>query len=148
MPKDWLSIRVELEGGRGLILDPPPGRVMVAGPRHTFEQMAVAIDRAFARWDLSHLHEFRLPDGRRVGFPDGEDPAVIDHSQLSVGAALNEEDVFEYVFDFGDDWRHRCAVVSAKTDPREEAGVVPRAPLPIWGWGWIPDQYGREREDE
>jgi len=41
---------------------------MIVGPSHTFEQFAEAIDAAFARWDLSHLHEFELTDGRRIGY--------------------------------------------------------------------------------
>jgi len=42
----------------------------MVGPGHTFAQPADAINRAVACWDLSHLHEFELPDGRRIGFPD------------------------------------------------------------------------------
>jgi hypothetical protein len=55
-----LRIRVDLLGGRGIELDPTPGRVMIVGPSHTFEQFAESIDSAFARHDLSHLHEFEL----------------------------------------------------------------------------------------
>ena len=44
----------------------------MVGPRHTFAQLAEAIDVAFARWDLSHLHVFELPNGRRVGFADAD----------------------------------------------------------------------------
>lgn len=31
-----------------------------------------------------------------------------------------------------------------KVDPLEELGVRPDVPLPYWGWGSIPDQYGRQ----
>ena len=34
-----------------------------------------------------------------------------------------------------------------KADPVEEYGALPERPVAIWGWGWIPDQYGRERFD-
>lgn len=34
MPDNWLEIRVRLLHGRGTALDPPPGRVLVVGPRH------------------------------------------------------------------------------------------------------------------
>ena len=51
---------------------------------------------------------------------------------------------FDYTFDFGDDWRHRCAVGPEKADPEEEYGEKPSAPVAIWGWGAIPDQYGRD----
>jgi precorrin-8X/cobalt-precorrin-8 methylmutase len=33
-------------------------------------------------------------------------------------------------------------------DPVEVYGVAPAAPVPIWGWGSIPDQYGRRTEDD
>ncbi len=37
-----------------------------------------------------------------------------------------------------------------KADVRQEwgAGPLPRQPVAIWGWGVIPDQYGRESAAE
>jgi hypothetical protein len=29
---------------------------------------------AFARWDLSHLHEFDVSDGRVIGYPTDDHP--------------------------------------------------------------------------
>jgi hypothetical protein len=145
--RTWLQVRVELLGGGGIGCDPPPGRVFIVGPGHSFEQLAEAIDAAFARWDLSHLHEFELPDGRRVGFPsDDYAPELVweDHAALKVARELKPGQQFSYVFDFGDDWRHRCRVLDEKVDPVEECGTTPRGPVATWGWGWIPDQYGRE----
>ena len=147
MAHTWLKIQVELLGGRGVECDPPPGRVLIVGPSHSFEQLAEAIDAAFARWDLSHLHEFELPDGRKVGFPsDDYAPDLVweDHAMLKVARELKPGQEFSYVFDFGDDWRHRCRVLLEKADPAEEYGAPPKGPVAIWGWGWIPDQYGRE----
>jgi hypothetical protein len=46
-------------------------------------------------------------------------------------------------FDLGDHWRHRCVVERDKADPVKEYGHVPDRPVAIWGWGSIPDQYGR-----
>jgi hypothetical protein len=91
MAAEWLAIRVELTGGRGIGLDPQPGRVLLVGPRHTFADLAEAVNAAFARWDLAHLHEFRLADGRRIGYAE-EDPAVVDQAQLAVASALHEGD--------------------------------------------------------
>ena len=147
MARTWLQVRVELLGGGGIDCDPPPGRVFIVGPGHSFEQFAEAIDAAFARWDLSHLHEFELPDGRRVGFPsDDYAPELVweDHAALKVARELKPGQQFSYVFDFGDDWRHRCRVLDEKVDPVEEYGTTPRGPVSTWGWGLIPDQYGRE----
>lgn len=146
MAKTWLQIRVELEGGRDIECDPRPGRIFMLGPRHTFAQLAEAIDVAFARWDLSHLHGFELPDGRRVGFADvdPEEHGWLDHDALKVTREFAPGDEFGYTFDLGDDWRHSCRV-EEKIDPHLlfEAGALPSRPMPIWGWGWMPDQYGR-----
>lgn len=151
MARTWLQIRVELVSGLGADFDPPPGRMMIVGPGHTFAQLADAINAAFARWDLSHLHEFELADGRRIGFPSDDyapDLEWEDHARLKVAKELEPGDEFVFVFDFGDDWRHRCRVLEEKVDPADEYGSPPDRPVPIWGWGWIPDQYGRETLEE
>ena len=138
---------MELLGGGGVTCDPPPGRVFIVGPSHSFADFAEAIDAAFARWDLSHLHEFELADERLIGFPDDSfEPDVVwlDHAQLKVAREVKPGDEFSYVFDLGDNWRHRCVVEPEKADPAEEYGEISARPVAIWGWGWIPDQYGRE----
>jgi hypothetical protein len=150
MARTWLRIKVDLLGGGGVTCDPPPGRIFIVGPPHTFEQFAQAIDAAFARWDLSHLHEFELADGRLIGFPSDEfEPDVVwlDHAKLKVCRTVKAGDRFEYVFDLGDNWTHRCVVEPAKVDPVMEYGLIPSTPVVIWGWGWIPDQYGRRSFD-
>jgi hypothetical protein len=147
--RTWLQIRVELLGGRDIVCEPPPGRVLMVGPAHSFAELAEAIDAGFARWDLAHLHGFELSDGRRVGFPDPDwEPQWLDHTALRVARAVGPGDEFLYTFDFGDDWRHRCRVLTGKVDPLVEYGAVPPRPVAIWGWGWIPDQYGRETAQE
>lgn len=138
---------MELLGGGEVTCDPPPGRVFIVGPSHSFADFAEVIDAAFARWDLSHLHEFALADERLIGFPDDSfEPDVVwlDHAQLKVAREVKPGDEFSYVFDLGDNWRHRCVVEPEKADPVEEYGEIPARPVAIWGWGWIPDQYGRE----
>jgi hypothetical protein len=137
---------VDLLGGRGIGLDPAPGRVLLVGPSHSFEQLAEAIDTAFARWDLSHLHTFELADGRRIGYPDDEfapELVWLDHAKLKVAKEVKPGEHFTYVFDLGDNWEHRCVVEPEKADPLDEYGTVPFAPAVVWGWGSIPDQYGR-----
>jgi hypothetical protein len=148
MARTWLRIRVDLLGGLGADLKPAPGRVFIVGPSHSFGDLAEAIDAAFARWDLAHLHGFELADGRRIGIFDPEYPGDwLDETKLKVGKEVKPGDSFEYVFDFGDDWRHRCTVESEKADPLEAYGAKPSVPVPILGWGQIPDQYGRDRPD-
>jgi hypothetical protein len=148
--RTWLQIKVELLGGLDVECDPAPGRVFAVAPSVTFERLGEAINSAFGRWDLSHLHLFELADGRRIGFSDvgpGEHD-WLDHAAVKVGAALRPGDEFGFVFDLGDEWRHRCQVLGDKLDAREHFGELPLAPVILWGWGWLPDQYGRENDDD
>lgn len=109
MAKTWLSVRVELLSGRGEDLWPRPGRVFLVGPRHTFADFAAAIDGAFGRWDRSHLCSFTLETGEIFGWPDPDaDPPVTDLSRALVAENIKPGTPFRYLFDYGDDWAHRC----------------------------------------
>lgn len=152
MPRNWLSIKVELLRGRGRDFWPPPGRRLVVGPRHTFEDLALGINQALARWDLAHLSKFELADGSEVTDSETIDEgdslfntatASYDLSTTKVTELVGPGDTFRYVFDFGDDWTHACTVDDKKVDPLEVYGAVPDTPAAYWGWGEIPDQYGR-----
>ena len=55
MARTWLSIQVDVVHGRGQDLWPRPGSILAAARRHTFAQLAGAIDDAFARWGPSWL---------------------------------------------------------------------------------------------
>ena len=155
MARRWMSVRVELLGGRGEQLWPYPGRVFAVGPAHTFADLARAIDNAFARWDLSHLSLFTLADGRVVTDAEtGADfatsafgvvpTAALDIEVAKVMRTVEQGAQFRYVFDLGDDWTHCCTVGEGHIDPAEVLGVVPPAPMAYWGWGTIPDQYDRQ----
>lgn len=66
-------------------------------------------------------------------------------------AGLRPGDSFEYVFDFSDRWEHRCTVLRRDDDPVKESGALPSEIVSVFGWGTIPDQYGRttlEQDDE
>jgi len=145
MARTWLSIRVDLVSGRGEDLWPRPGRIFAAARRHTFAQLADAVDDAFARWDRSHLHDFTLADETRLTTPyvDWEDTGPALDDRRTTLARLRAAEQFVYVFDFGDDWTHLCTVADERIDPLDELGILPDRPLPYWGWGAIPDQYGR-----
>jgi hypothetical protein len=141
-----LSIRVELVGGRGLDLWPRPGRVFAAARSHSFGQLADAIDLAFARWDPAHMHMFTLADRTEITALqqwDGEAPEGSLDSEATKLSRLTPGEQFAYLFDFGDDWAHLCTVATQRIDPLDEIGVVPPEPLPYFGWGNLPDQYGR-----
>jgi hypothetical protein len=149
MAATWLSIRVDLVGGRGAKLWPRPGRVFAASRSHHFSQLAEAIDTAFARWDRAHLHQFELADGRVIGQPefDDFDLGIVDGNATKL-STLSLGEQFVYEFDLGDSWMHLCEVAPNRIDPESELGIVPRSPLPYWGWGSIPDQYGRRWSDD
>ncbi|MFB7294044.1 IS1096 element passenger TnpR family protein [Actinacidiphila glaucinigra] len=146
MARTWLSIRVELVSGHGADLWPRPGRVLAAARSHSFAQFATAIDLAFGRWDLAHLHLFTLCDGTQVSPLDWWDGDAPDNTVDGHATKLNRlqaGEQFAYVFDMGDDWAHLCTVTDKRIDPLDELGEVPDHPVPYWGWGSLPDQYAR-----
>jgi hypothetical protein len=147
MVRSWLSISVELVDGRGESVWPRPGRIFAARHTHTFWQLASAIDDAFARWDRAHLHVFDLADETMITRTDWwEDPLpgreLLDGRKVNLGRLATGEQ-FVYEFDLGDSWEHLCTVGEQRIDPLDVLGIEPDAPLPYWGWGAIPDQYGR-----
>jgi hypothetical protein len=60
-------------------------------------------------WDDKHLHEFHIGD-RRYGMslPDAE--AIPDEREFPLEALLGCAPSFEYLYDFGDGWRHEVSV--------------------------------------
>jgi Plasmid pRiA4b ORF-3-like protein len=123
--------------------------LFAAARSHSFAQLAAAIDDAFARWDRSHLHVFQQADGTRIGTPDpdSDNEGVLDETRENL-SRLHTTQQFTYVFDFGVEWTHLCTVIDAGIDPRDVLGVIPNGPLAYFGWGNIPDQYGRLWADE
>lgn len=45
-------------------------------------------------------------------------------------------------------WQHLCTVAAKRVDPVDVLGIIPPGPVPGWGWGDIPDQYGRRWEGD
>lgn len=141
---------MELVSGGGERLESPPGRDFLAARFHTLFDLALAVDTYFARWDRGHLHLFRSPGGDTYvlgGEEEGDEET--DTMSVTIGDLdLREAAVFDYVFDLGDEWVHRCEVRSVDVNPTAEFGDVPPGPVPIFGWGAIPDQYGRTAPDD
>lgn len=158
MARTWLSVTVELLGGRDEDPWPWPGRIFAVGPSHTFLGLADAINEAFARWDRSHLSMFTLADGRIVtddatgaelaASMGGPLVSPLDLDTVKVARTVKPGEEFQFTYDLGDDWTHRCVVGDRKIDPLEMLGIRPAGPLPYWGWGSIPDQYGRRWADD
>jgi len=42
-----------------------------------------------------------------------------------------------------DKWAHLCTVGAEQIDPLDTLGITSDRPMPYWGWGNIPDQYGQ-----
>lgn len=103
--------------------------------------MAEAINTAFVRWDLGHLYLFRLTGGTRIG-KTFEEVSEQEAARTKIAKRV-EGEVFEYEFDLGGSWEHRCAVLQTGVVPEDAFGVRPKGPVAVWGWGTIPDQYGR-----
>lgn len=148
--RTWLSVQVELVSWRADAFWPRPDRILAAARRHTFWDLARAINFAFGRWDLSHLNQFILGDGTRISDADPwyDSPVgTIEIRDEKLGRLALEEQ-FAYTFDFGDGWTHLCTVGPEKIDPASEFGLVPELPTPYFGWGTLPDQYGRRWSDD
>ena len=152
MARSWLSITVELVEGNGERFWPRPGRIFAASRAHTFVQLSEAIETAFARWDRAHLHEFTLPDMTRLSTPFVEEEQglggiILDDRTTKLGR-LSLGERFLYLFDYGDGWMHLCTAAAQRIDPLATLGLLPSRPLPFWGWGELPDQYGRRFADD
>lgn len=118
---------------------------MLARRTHTFRDLATAINAAFARWDLAHLHVFDLADGTQIiplDWWDEPDPAALNDRATNL-SRLGIGEQFAYTFDLGDDWTHLCTVAPDRIDPLDVYGAEPASPVSYFGWGAIPDQYDR-----
>lgn len=135
-----LTITVELISGCGRDFRPGPGRVLSASTAHTFADLGLAIDRAFARDDLEHLRMFLLPGEIEVSWTSWRDgpafPGTTD-GRVCLLDLLRPGDSFAYLFDLGDDWTHLCTVAPA-------AGFrAGQPPTTRTGWGTAPRQHDR-----
>jgi hypothetical protein len=103
-------------------------RIQVPGAC-TFWDLHVAIQDAMG-WLGYHLHEFRLraPDGGMlsIGIPDEDfDSGILPGWKHRVAKYLSlAQPRCEYVYDFGDDWRHKVEL--EKVLPAEPNVTYPR----------------------
>jgi hypothetical protein len=77
---------------------------MPGAHRDTLDQFGDAINSAFARWDLSHLHELTCQK-RKIGYPDDEYASVLvrlDHAKLKVAPRGQAGRRVHLHFDFGE----------------------------------------------
>ncbi len=108
-----LAIGVTLEACTGRVPSLPlPERVLIASPRHTFADLALAIDEAFGRWELARGREFCFEDGSRAGEAgDGARRRGLVDDRRARLHRLREGEHFSYLADTGERWEHECLVV-------------------------------------
>ena len=112
-------IRIELEGTQPLVwreLDVPLSTTLAT--LHDLIQVVM-------RWRDSHLHEFEV--GEKIyGVPDPEDAfddrKVYQAKSIRLGTLIDRGvREFLYLYDFGDNWRHRIMVLEVRQgDPGNE----------------------------
>lgn len=101
---------------------PPVWRRVVVPGETTLARLHEVLQAAFGWWD-SHLHEFEI-EGVRYGIDDGEDwRPPKDERRTRLRSVAKVGSSFLYVYDFGDDWRHK--VVVEKVLPAEAGATYP-----------------------
>jgi hypothetical protein len=97
-------LRITLDG-----IEPPIWREVIFPRNATLHELHRAIQILFDWYDY-HLYKFEI-DGRKFEAPDveaeGQDSTKAKLSKLITGSG----EVFEYTYDWGDDWLHLIEVV-------------------------------------
>jgi hypothetical protein len=113
----FLRNRLNLNGIRPLIWR----RVLV--PEHaTFHELHLIIQEAMG-WEQAHLYEFDLKNVL-VGIPDDWDSFHFGKEQLDARRIplqqllTKEKPKFQYIYDFGDYWRHTITIEKIETPPK------------------------------
>lgn len=134
----WISVGVTLRSRGDRILEVPPERALVASPRHTFADLALAIDDAFGRWELGRRRTFTLGDGTRVGdvVAEGRRGVVLDYRRIRL-QRLEGGEHFDYSVDDGERWTHECLLIGA-IDPDEVVPDHPGHPVVYQSVGRVP----------
>ncbi|MBQ7618486.1 MAG: plasmid pRiA4b ORF-3 family protein [Desulfovibrio sp.] len=125
-------------------------RIIEILPSNTLYELHLCLFQAFNRFD-GHLYEFYVnsedffcQDGEHYGPAspaDGDRPAVISDKQTKIqDLGLRKGDCILYMFDTGDDWRHRIIVLDTNV-PAQKSTRYPRVCKKI---GRCPPQYAEE----
>ena len=99
-------------------IEPPIVRMLSIPGNRSLGELHDILQDAFG-WSDSHLHHFAIK-GIKYGQPSPDDFEVLeDESEVRLDElGLRGQSRFEYVYDYGDDWRHEIVVrMSKKGDP-------------------------------
>ena len=139
IPERFFLLKVQLLGFK-----PPIWRRILISNKARFSDLHYEIQEKFG-WDNDHLAGFFAGKGytgelcSTEDFPGSFTPDPKLYRYLRVGVS------FGYIFDFGDDWRHRITVEKAVADKSELPKKL------IWAKGdnvpQYPDSYYDEDED-
>lgn len=142
-PTHMLTLKVSLQGAK-----PPIWRRLVVRPDLTLREFHEVLQASFD-WEDYHLHEFRVGGLRGVAYGppsndfDFEEPPL-NEADYTIGDLLPREKAkIDYIYDFGDFWRH--AIVVEKVLPYDDGVPAVRcsggrgaAPAEdsggVWGW--------------
>lgn len=123
-----LCVGVTLRSVGDEVLDPPLGRSLLVAPRHTFADLALAIDEAFCRWDLGRRRMFVFPDGIRIGdFAESARTGRLDYRRTRLQRLCGGER-FGYAVVSPVPCIHEC-VLLGPVDPTELGADQPGHPV-------------------
>lgn len=78
-----------------------------------------AVFQGVMGWEDSHLHMFEIA-GKRYEAPDddgyGLEDENLDERQFKISSILKQEAIFNYQYDFGDNWWHRIEIENLSCD--------------------------------
>ncbi len=103
---------------------PPIWRRVLVDGASTLDKVHEVIQAAFGWWNY-HLHEFEAA-GTTYGVPDPDEdwgPPVNNERKVRLDTIAREGSKLEYVYDFGDHWRHK--IVVEKVLPAAPTTTVP-----------------------
>lgn len=106
IPETLLQLHIELGDIR-----PAIWRVVLVPESVTLTQLHNVIQAAMGWWNY-HLHEFSIK-GVRYGVPEPDwdyEDDVVHESRKKLLRVLDGARRFEYIYDFGDGWRHKVTV--------------------------------------
>lgn len=122
---------------------PPVWRRVIVPNRITFKELHKVIQILFS-WENEHLHEFEVP-GDRIYISDNGDTWANHYyeSETLIDSFFRNYKWIRYIYDFGDDWRHRINI--EKIDEKYQARKVTL--LKYKGDNFLEDSGGVWNED-
>ena len=115
-PGATLQLHIELRGTK-----PKVWRRVLVPQTITLVQLHRVIQGAFG-WGCGHLHEFMAGEQRYGTLdPDYDTPGSVLSERTKLTRALEHASTIDYVYDFGDNWRHRIKLEKTLvSDPQLE----------------------------